>query len=886
MKKLTVLVFLLFFSGSVLAQHTQETGVPLESIEEGETFEARSDELGTIEAVELEVRHDDESPPWDSAIEVMGQDFDVIDEERVNEDEAVIIAETDSPVEIFESDVELYAEANEELLAENIVLKGSQRFQGVEYAEEEGTGIAETFDPELSLSVDHPDGEEMEYTFYDIDDDSELGETYTFTTCGEDGRLGPSQSDCDDEYEDTSLEGQVEVIGSGVQEWEVPFTGRYELTAVGAVGGGPHGGSGAVIKAEVTLEQGDRMRIVSGQEGDLFEDTFTAGSGGSFVTRVVDDGYQMFDGEEIEPVLVAGGGAGSTMENQNQDAQLVECGDDAQQSGSGEAGSGGCDGEGGSADLSDTSHRVGGGAGLLEDGQNPRSPELAGTAFIDGAEGGDDESEGGFGGGGAARMVSWDRGGGGGGYSGGGSARGDDWAAGGGGGSYVSDESRYDAEITVQEVSSSGQGYVEFDLESSPSGVIGYDSVNSGETASVEWSDRENFETYNWAVEVCEEGASNCVMNSESWTFTVEVEEPEVELSFENYTTEHAFDVTADIEFGRDDYNPRCDFNFTNLEDPDNEDLIYEKDDIEVEEGSGREASCQAKVYHEEHEDYDSSDGIFEGYEVLDRIRIGVNVTDQHGELDSNYTMGDNIIPNIKPFIESPWPQDGMMMDESPVELSVDVHDQMDDEINVFFFNDSDDTLIGKDEVTSGDTARASWRDLRMGAIYNWYVKASDTYENRTSNTFQFRIILTHAFRPEIEVEYPYTTVVASQDQPVNLIFRVENSINREKNLNISLQNVNAEYIGEDNWYIEDTLEPESERRYQILVEPEDTGLNDLEIVAENQDMGVETVEKVPIYGVDIDTQAVSRGVPGIGLSQVLLIVVLSTAIYIRSIWT
>ena len=62
------------------------------------------------------------------------------------------------------------------------------------------------------------------------------GMSYVFTNCGSEGHLGPSQEDCDSEYEGTSLEDVVAVT-EGIQEWTVPQAGLYTIEALGAEGG-------------------------------------------------------------------------------------------------------------------------------------------------------------------------------------------------------------------------------------------------------------------------------------------------------------------------------------------------------------------------------------------------------------------------------------------------------------------------------------------------------------------------------------------------------------------------------------------------------------------------------------------------------------------------
>ena len=57
--------------------------------------------------------------------------------------------------------------------------------------------------------------------------------SYVFTNCGSEGTFGPSQEDCDGEYEGTSL-ADVVVVTEGVQEWTVPQAGLYTIEALGA----------------------------------------------------------------------------------------------------------------------------------------------------------------------------------------------------------------------------------------------------------------------------------------------------------------------------------------------------------------------------------------------------------------------------------------------------------------------------------------------------------------------------------------------------------------------------------------------------------------------------------------------------------------------------
>ncbi|WP_204714744.1 hypothetical protein, partial [Escherichia coli] len=75
--------------------------------------------------------------------------------------------------------------------------------------------------------------------------------TRNFTTCGQTGRTGPSQGQCDGTYGT----GIVNVSG-GVQLWTVPQTGNYTITAAGAQGGDKsdyqnNGGRGETVSTSI-----------------------------------------------------------------------------------------------------------------------------------------------------------------------------------------------------------------------------------------------------------------------------------------------------------------------------------------------------------------------------------------------------------------------------------------------------------------------------------------------------------------------------------------------------------------------------------------------------------------------------------------------------------
>ena len=114
------------------------------------------------------------------------------------------------------------------------------------------------------------------------------GGVYTFTTCGQSGRFGPSQSQANATYSGTNPIVNVAVF-NGIQRWEVPATGTYVIEAYGARGGpganqaSGEPGDGAYAKGTFQLNSGDMLHILVGQLGSYtsYSNYYGGGGGGA-----------------------------------------------------------------------------------------------------------------------------------------------------------------------------------------------------------------------------------------------------------------------------------------------------------------------------------------------------------------------------------------------------------------------------------------------------------------------------------------------------------------------------------------------------------------------------------------------------------------------------
>ena len=262
--------------------------------------------------------------------------------------------------------------------------------------------------------------------------DSLCGISVQFTNCGAEGRIGPTQSQCNQEYG-----GGVVTSFDGIQHYTIVQSGWYEIEAWGAQGGSMNnqaiGGLGAHMKGEFMLEQGQNIFVLVGQQG-IEAGYGSGGGGGTFVTA----------GASVngEILIIAGGGGGSNNYSDNVSGgpglASTAAGNSNVNIGNSECSCGG-DGMGGVNGNGGGHGCAGGGGGYYSSGLNGDHQASGGASFILGGTGGEStnspQPHGGFGGGGAGSPNNG-YGGGGGGYSGGGGGEWSPAGNGGGGGSF------------------------------------------------------------------------------------------------------------------------------------------------------------------------------------------------------------------------------------------------------------------------------------------------------------------------------------------------------------------------------------------------------------------------------------------------------------------
>ena len=259
----------------------------------------------------------------------------------------------------------------------------------------------------------------------------------TFTPGGQTGSTGPSLATAKAGLTGTGVDGWKNDTAyfnttNGIQLWTIPETGSYTIQAKGAQGGGP-GGQGAVIQGTFNLVQGEKIRILVGQQGTGTE----SGGGGSFVVTEA--------GSANSDIFVIAGGGGGKAFGAGGAAGPGNSSNNVSNGNGGLGSAGGYPGAAGGGYFTDGGAAIGG----------PASATGFGKGFLSngGVGGTGGTGDGGFGGGGSGGQDSAAGAGCGGGYSGG--SAGGDGSSGMGAGSYNNGTSQ-----TNTGASNSGAGSV------------------------------------------------------------------------------------------------------------------------------------------------------------------------------------------------------------------------------------------------------------------------------------------------------------------------------------------------------------------------------------------------------------------------------------------
>ena len=131
--------------------------------------------------------------------------------------------------------------------------------------------------------------------------------SHTFTNI-KSSYIGPNNSEIIDEYYNTSWANSIYSNIQGIQEWNILYTGIYNITVWGASGGFNKNsinipGGGNIISGDFLLNKNDKIYILVGNKGDSQLNN-GGGGGGTFILK---GNYP----DNLTPLIIAGGGGGS-----------------------------------------------------------------------------------------------------------------------------------------------------------------------------------------------------------------------------------------------------------------------------------------------------------------------------------------------------------------------------------------------------------------------------------------------------------------------------------------------------------------------------------------------------------------------------------------------
>jgi hypothetical protein len=274
--------------------------------------------------------------------------------------------------------------------------------------------------------------------------------------------------------------------------------------------------------------------------------------------------------------------------------------------------------------------------------------------------------------------------------------------------------------------------------------------------------------------------------------------------------------------------------------------------------------------------------------EEVDRARTYWNFTNR-----VNDTYGSMSVFNHSVFVKNPIPEvvnhqpqnDGFESDY-PVPVSARAADDNDEEITFYLFNRSDNTLLKKETFSGLEAEDESaettyqWEVPEAHSEYTLGLVVEDRWDNYTED-IEFMKIIGQGFAMEGGFNYDYTSVILSDSSTRNVLFTAKNTRPFERDINITLSGVNAQFSDGSN-YTFTTFDAEEEKEFLLTVNPDEnnTGQRYLNVTLDYPDIRYNKTESLPVFVRDMPTVGESKEVPGIGSIQLLMLALLAAYLY------
>jgi len=241
---------------------------------------------------------------------------------------------------------------------------------------------------------------------------------------------------------------------------------------------------------------------------------------------------------------------------------------------------------------------------------------------------------------------------------------------------------------------------------------------------------------------------------------------------------------------------------------------------------------------------------------------------------------------NELPSVSNPSPPDDGVAVNQDVSISIlpeDKESTAGNELRAYFY-EGNGVFIQEIDATNGDTVSIEYPNTEIGETYEWYVKLSDGYENYTSSVFEFEKTTTGQYRVEPSIDYKYSDILIAQDGSEEFFFEVQNRISDSKDLKTYISGANATFRDNNQDSISYSLDGYETRSFLVRIDPETTGDKTLALITENQQFGVNTTTEIPITIKNYNDVSQTSEVPGIGFLQMVVILAISSTVYLARI--
>lgn len=344
-------------------------------------------------------------------------------------------------------------------------------------------------------------------------------------------------------------------------------------------------------------------------------------------------------------------------------------------------------------------------------------------------------------------------------------------------------------------------------------------------------------------------------------TFPPEISGP----VFHNYTSEHEFNVSAVLlDRESDDEIRKCWLNATD----ENGNKVTREMELRRYYGDANQARCF----------YSSIGNFLPTFDVLEDVSVTIYANDSGG--DRTNRSDKNTIPNSKPRIYDVRPTNDATISSDSVELKARVEDQDGEDMGVKFIDETDSrsTQIYSG-VSPGTEKSTTWNNLKQLKTYYWRLNVTDGYQT-TSELYRFRNQFPTQFRPDTRFETPYSSVLVSPNTSRIVRYTVQNSASSSKS-GLVTKSYGADSVfpstGLDTSDPYD-LSPGESRTFNIEISPDREGKEKLVVATSSDNYNINTSDSIEIYV--SDRPGAVADVPGIGIIQILFLMMFSTLFY------